>query len=152
MPNMTKTLIAVPFAALAIAACGGSSHRPAEPRTTTVASSSPTAIAKAQNDRVMQQAAQAGDNQAQLGADKIQRILTQKINMNSTLEFNLNGTRPAAEEGDCYVKLGADAVNFENQPENILRGANGKDVVFVQSNTATPLVNCLSTVRTALNW
>jgi hypothetical protein len=50
------------------------------------------------------------------------------------------------------VKLGADAVNFESQTENILRSANGNDVVFVQSNTATPLVRCLVAVRAALGW
>jgi len=80
-------------------------------------------------------------------------MLAQKLGLNNEAEFNLNHHIASGETGgDCYVKLGAEAVNFESQAENMLRSPNGKDVVFVQSNTATPLVRCLKAVRTALGW
>ena len=108
--------------------------------------------AVAQNSAVIAQAAQGADNQAQLGAAAIQEILTKKLGLNPTLDFNLNHQTPPAEGGDCYVALGANAVNFENMPGNILRSPNGKDVVFVQSDTTTPLAKCLVAGNTALGW
>jgi hypothetical protein len=131
--------------------------RPAKTITKTIApprSTTPTASgAAAQNNQVISQAAQAPDNQAQLGSTAIANILTQKIGMNDTYSFNLSHhIAPGDNGGDCYVKLGADAVNFQYMTGNILRSPNGTDVVFVQSNTVTPLVNCLQAVRSALRW
>lgn len=115
------------------------------PAASSTASSGP-ASAQSQNAQVINQAANSPDNQAQLGAAKIEAILRRKLGLDSQLNFTISGN------GGCYVKLGADAVNFENQSENILRSPNGKDVVFVQSDTATPLVRCLKAVNTALGW
>jgi hypothetical protein len=135
--------------ALVAAGCGGAT------KTVTVQSNATTSAsaARSQNNAVVNQAAQGSDNKAQLGAAAIQKILTQKLGLNDTVSFNLNHhIAPGDNGGDCYVKLGADAVNFEYQTGNILRSPNGKDVVFVQSNTATPLVRCLVAVRSALGW
>lgn len=128
-------------------------------RTTTAASQTqPTSTTKtsdaaSQNNQVISQASQASDNQAQLGATAIRRILTQKLGLNNQEEFNLNHhAAPGSTGNDCYVKLGAEAVNFEYMSRNILRSPNGKDVVFVQSNTVTPLVRCLVAVKSAIGW
>ncbi len=141
---------------IALIGCGGSTKTVTQTTTTSQTQSSNTAAASnasSQNAQVIHQAAQANDNQAQLGADAIRRILIKKIGLNDTESFNLNHhIAPGDNSGDCYVKLGADAVNFEYQTQNILRAPNGTDVVFVQSNTVTPLVKCLEAVRTALNW
>jgi hypothetical protein len=118
----------------------------------TTTGSATSSSATAQNNAVVSQAAQGPDNQAQLGAAAIQQTLTKKLGLNPTLDFSLNHQTPAAQGGDCYVKLGADAVNFENMTDNILRSPNGNDVVFVQSDTTTPLVKCLLAVKTALGW
>lgn len=128
----------------ALAGCGGA---------TKTVTQTTTSTARSPNDQVISQAAQASDNQAALGADAIRKTLTQKLGLNDQEDFNLNHhIQPGDNGGDCYVKLGAEAVNFENQSENILRSPNGKDVVFVQSNTVTPLVRCLVAVRAALGW
>jgi hypothetical protein len=109
--------------------------------------------ARSQNEQVISQAEHANDNQAQLGEAAIRQMLTQKLGINNEEDFNLSHhIAPGETGGDCYVKLGAEAVNFESQSENILRSPNGMDVVFVQSNTTTPLVRCLKAVRTALGW
>lgn len=151
--GLTATVLLIGFA---LAGCGAATKTvtqtsPAaqtQPSTTTTASS-----ARSQNDQVISQAGQASDNQAQLGADAIRKILTQKLGLNDQESLNLNHQiAPGDNGGDCYVKLGADAVNFENQSQNILRSANGNDVVFVQSNSSTPLVRCLEAVRAALGW
>ena len=151
--GLTATVLVI---GVALAGCGGATKTvtqtsPAvhtQPSTTTTASS-----ARSQNDQVVSQAAQASDNQAQLGADAIRKILTQKLGLNDQQSFNLSHhIAPGDNGGDCYIKLGADAVNFEYMSGNILRSPNGKDVVFVQSDTATPLVRCLEAVRTALGW
>lgn len=167
-----RRVIACLLASMGVVACGSSTTktvtvpRPAASSTTrqptaestttsataTTSGSSTTNSASAQNQHVISQASQANDNQAQLGADKIRQILTRKLGLNRTEDFDLNHHTPPAEAGDCYVKLGADAVNFEDQSSNILRSPNGRDVVFVQSNTATPLVSCLKQVRDALGW
>lgn len=143
------TLIAL-IAGLALAGCGGSTQQTTPHQPPAQSQSSP-------NDAVIAQAAQAKDNQAQVGAGAIRTILVRKLGLDSNDNFNLG--RPitpndiASNSGDCYVKLGADAVNFENQSENILHSpTNGSDVVFVQSSTSTPLVKCLVAVRTALGW
>lgn len=170
----SRGMVPVLATSAALAGCGGGTKTvtvPAQattvtqaktvtvaPRTKTVtAQAQPTptdaSSAQQQNNQVVSQAAAAPDNQAQLGAAKIQQLLTQKLRMNGTLSFNLSGhIAPDDNGGDCYVKLGADAVNFDYQTQNILRSPNGADVVFVQSNTATPLVKCLAAVKTALGW
>jgi hypothetical protein len=163
-----KRYLAIPVvlaaAAVGLPGCGGSQSttrtvtvagaEPTPPATTQAAgSSSAAAAASAANDAVVNQASQAPDNQAQLGADAIRAILTKKVGLNDQESFNLSGhIDPGDNGGDCYVKLGADAVNFEDQTGNILRAPNGTEVVFVQSNTVTTLVRCLKAVRTALAW
>jgi hypothetical protein len=99
----------------ALAGCGGA---------TMTVTHTTTSTARSPNDAVIAQAAKAKDNQAQLGAGAIRTILVRKLGLDSNDNFNLG--RPispddiASDSGDCYVKLGADAVNFENQSENIL--------------------------------
>jgi hypothetical protein len=116
-------------------------------------STTSTNSAAAQNDAVIGAASQAPDAQAQLGAAKVRTILVAKLGLNDTLSFNLSHhIAPGDNGGDCYVKLGADAVNFENMTDNILRSPTSSDIVFVQSNTATPLVKCLVAVKGALGW
>jgi hypothetical protein len=105
------------------------------------------------NNQTINQAAQAPDNVAQADVPAIRQTLVDKLGMNDQESFNLSHQiAPGDNGGDCYVKLGADAVNFEFMSGNILRSPNGSDVVFVQSNTATPLVRCLEAVRSALGW
>lgn len=91
-----------------------------------------------------------------MGAPAIHKILVTKLGMDSNDSFDVNHhitpSETATDSGDCYVKLGADAVNFADQADNILRSPNGSDVVFVQSSTTTPLVQCLVKVRDALGW
>lgn len=130
---------------LALAGCGSSQQQ-------TTNNQSRAGAIKQQNDRVIKQAQGSSDNQAQVGADRIKQILVAKLGMNDTLDFNLNHQTPDQNGGDCYVKLGAEAVSFESQSENILYSPNGKDVLFVQSNTATPLAKCLQDVGAALGW
>ncbi len=150
--GMRALLLAAAFTVGAgLGGCGSS--------TTTVtqmpAASSTTSAntAAGQNNAVISSASQAPDAQAQLGAPRIEKILVAKLGLNDQLSFNLNHhIAPGDNGGDCYVKLGADAVNFENMTGNILRSPTGADVVFVQSNTATPLVKCLVAVKTALGW
>lgn len=132
---------------VAMVGCGSSGTR-----TVTVAKTTTTTKTNP-NDQVISRASQASDNRAQLGAAKIRKIFITKLGMNATESFNLSHhIAPDDNGGDCYVKLGAEAVNFENQTENILRSPNGSDVVFVQANTVTPLVKCLVAVKTALGW
>jgi hypothetical protein len=173
------SVIVVALAAIALPACGGATktvtktkqatvtkttqatvtkttHAPVS-NTTQAATSrttqAPASTASSQNNKVISQAAQAPDNQAQLGAAAIRSILVSKLGLNDQESFNLNHhIAPGDNGGDCYVKLGADAVNFEYMSGNILRSPNGKDIVFVQSNTVTPLVQCLQAVQTALGW
>jgi hypothetical protein len=135
------------IAGLSLAGCGGSTQQ-TTPHQAPAQSQSPP------NDAVIAQAAKAKDNQAQLGAGAIRAILVRKLGLDSSNDFNLSHHFSPGEIGsDCYVKLGADAVNFENRSENILRSpTNGADVVFVQSSTSTPLVKCLVAVRSALGW
>jgi hypothetical protein len=119
-------------------------------------SAATTSDARSQNDQVISSASHASDNQAALGATAIRKILIAKLGLDSQENFNLNHRITQADidedTGDCYVKLGADAVNFEQETSNVLRSPNGKDVVFVQSDTSTPLVKCLVEVRSALGW
>lgn len=138
---------------VALGGCGGGGGTKTVTETTTNPADAATAAARSQNNAVIQQASQAPDNQAQLGETKIKAILAKKIGLDNALDFNLNGhIDPNAGGGDCYIKLGAEAVNFENQTENILHSPNGQDLVFVQSDTTTPLVKCLTIVRNALGW
>jgi uncharacterized protein YceK len=143
---MKRAVLISMMAALALAGCGSSSTN------TSSHTQSQTNAAEAHNDQVIKQAQGGADNQAALGADKIKTTLVAKLGMNSDLDFYLNHRTPDSESGDCYVKLGADAVNFENQSANILYSPNGKDVVFVQSFTNIPLARCLEAVGTALGW
>jgi hypothetical protein len=136
----------IAISSVGVAACGGSSSQ------SSTSSSATSNAARADNQQVINQASQASDNQAQLGEGKIREILERDLGMNVTEDFNLNHGSPPAQGGDCYVKLGADAVNFEDETSNILHSPDGRDVVFVQSNTATPLVSCLKEVRGALAW
>jgi hypothetical protein len=74
----------------------------------------------------------------------IRQTLVDKLGMNADPDFNLSGSWSPNEIGsDCYVKLGADAVAFSDQTQDILRSPNGSDLVFVQANTSTPLASCL---------
>ena len=150
-------VLAVVLMSVGVVGCGSTStttvvRTVSQSGSRTPAGSAVSSSAVAQNSAVIAQAAQGADNQAQLGAAAIQEILTKKLGLNPTLDFNLNHQTPPAEGGDCYVALGAAAVNFENMPGNILRSPNGKDVVFVQSDTTTPLAKCLVAVNTALGW
>jgi hypothetical protein len=112
--------------------------------------------AESENAQVISSASQASDNQAATGASAVRRILVTKVGLDKQGSFNLNHhitqSDVATDSGDCYVKLGADAVNFEGQTQNILRSPNGSGVVFVQSDTSTPLVKCLVEVKAALGW
>ena len=117
-------------------------------RTAQTATSAPS-----QNDQAIANAEQSEDNQAQMGAAAIRKVLEKKIGLNSEGDFDLDHQIEAGQiGGDCYVKLGAEATNFQDQTENILRSPNGRDLVFVQSSTSTPLVKCLKAVRAALAW
>lgn len=129
---------------IAIAGCGDDSGgRPT--------SSKPSSGAR--NDEAIRQAEEADDSQAQIGAAAIRKTLRAKLNLNAGNEFDLDHRIDSGQVGsDCYVKLGAEAVSFEDQTENILYAPNGKDLVFVQSSTETPLVRCLKEVRSALGW
>ncbi|HTZ62525.1 MAG TPA: hypothetical protein VMB51_00300 [Solirubrobacteraceae bacterium] len=102
----------------------------------------------------MKQAEQAPDAAAAAREATLRKALTQRLGLNSELEWNLNDAPASPNSGaSCYVKLGAAAVNEEEaRPGNILRGPNAGEVVFVQSNTVTPLVPCLKAVRAALGW
>jgi hypothetical protein len=121
--------VAVPPASTTTPGPTFSARAQTTPTTTTVPSgkikstpSTSTSASSSQNNAVINQAAQAPDNQAQLGAAAIQRILTQKLGLNDQLSFNLNRRIARGDNGgDCYVKLGAHAVNFEYMSGNILR-------------------------------
>lgn len=172
---MRLTTIPVIAAVLALAGCGGTAKTVTQTRTvgsaataassaTTAASSVTTAPSSAttessaepQNDQVISSASQASDNQAAMGATAVRKILVRHLGLDKQDSFNLNHhitqSDIATDSGDCYVKLGADAVNFEDQTQNILRSPTGSDVVFVQSDTRTPLVKCLVAVKAALGW
>jgi hypothetical protein len=88
------------------------------------------ASARESNDQVIEEAEQGHDNQAQHGAGAIRKTLKKKLNLNAEEEFDLDGQFDEGQVGgDCYVKLGAEAVNFEDQAENVLRSPNGADLV-----------------------
>jgi len=113
-----------------------------------------SAAAAEANSSVVKQAEQAPDAAAAAREATLRKALTQRLGLNSELEWNLNDAPASPNSGaSCYVKLGAAAVNEEEaRPGNILRGPNAGEVVFVQSNTVTPLVPCLKAVRAALGW
>jgi hypothetical protein len=152
-PRTRALLIAAGL--LCVTAGCGSTKTVTVPRPSTAAQSgSPKSPSRrSQNAQVINRAAHAGDNQAQLGAAKIRAILTRKLGLNDQESFDLTHQIAAGDNGgDCYVKLGAEAVNFESMTGNILRSPSGNDIVFVQSNTVTPLVKCLKAVNSALGW
>jgi hypothetical protein len=143
---------------LALVGCGGPAVTvaktvsvPEAPLTTTVTSPSATA----QSDQVINQAQQAPSDQAQLGADAIRKRLSQKLGLNGQLDFNLNNDVAQNDMGsDYYVKLGADAVNFENRSENILRSPNGSDVRAIEHGHAARqmLAGCSLGARLVTRW
>ena len=143
---ITNCTFPVLFAA-ALVGCADSSSGGEASKTPTEPSAS------SRNDRVIREAERAQDNQAQKGAEAIRATLRERLNLNEKNEFDLDHQFDEGQiGGDCYVKLGAEAANFESQPENTLYSANGRDLVFVQSSTTTPLVKCLKAVRSALGW
>jgi hypothetical protein len=139
------------FALVALAGCGGNSSDSGSSGGTKPTETAPSP--SAQNDKAIREAEQGKDNQAQMGAPAIRKTLRKELNLNSEDEFDLDGQMDEGQiGGDCYVKLGAEAANFEGQSQNILRSPNGADLIFVQSSTSAPLVGCLKAVRAALRW
>lgn len=135
----------------ALAGCGSDEKPVASEQGTTAEAEGETPADR--NQAAIDAAEGASDNQAELGATKIKSILRKKLNMDSGGNFYLDGSAGASDvNADCYVKLGADAANFEDQPENILYGPNGEDIVFVQSFSSVPLVKCLKVVNKTLGW
>ena len=69
-------------------------------------------------------------------------------------DFNLTPTEPGTVRvgSDCYVKTGAEAVDFADQKENILHSPDGSELIFVQTSVGFPLSKCLIAVRDALGW
>ena len=138
-------------ACVVLAACGSSQQlSSAVTNRVTVTSS----IASDANASVVQQAEEAPDAAAAAHEAALRKTLTRRLGLNSELEWNLDHAPASPNSGaSCYVKLGAAAVNEEEaQPTHILHGPNAGEVVFVQTNTVTPLVRCLKAVSAALGW
>ena len=110
---------------------------------TGAAGSSPTT---SPNDAVIEHAQQSPAEQAQAGQASIRATLTDKLGMKPNGDFNLPGPF------SCYVKTGVEAKNFAYMRNHILYGPNGTDLIFVQTDTTTPLSKCLIAVRHALGW
>jgi hypothetical protein len=123
------------------------------------------------NDAAIQQASQAPDALAEQGEEKVRRVLIRELGMDADGDFRLDPDQPTecereAEQmreggieiecvggtSDCYVKTGAEAVNFEHMSEHMLYSPNGRDLVFVQTSQGVPLHGCLTAVRDSLNW
>jgi hypothetical protein len=137
--------VALAGATLGLAACGGGTGS-----TSTTNGAGTSLSPQQQNQQVIEKAQQSPDAQAALTEDQISKKLDQTLNLQdisgSSDSFRLSGGEA------CYVKLGADAVNFEYMKKNILRSPDGQSVVFVQSFTDTPLADCLVAVDKALGW
>jgi hypothetical protein len=138
-------------ACVVLTACGASKQSPA-PATIQVTVTSATASEA--NASVVKQAEEAPDAAAAAREASLRKTLTRRLGLNGELEWNLNHEAASPNSGaSCYLKLGAAAVNEEEaQPTHILRGPNPGEVLFVQTNTVTPLVRCLKAVRAALGW
>jgi hypothetical protein len=143
---------------LAIAGCGSDEEPTTGATTTEAVETGPTSAeeaVEAQNDAVIDQAAQAPDAAAGAGEDEIRATLKKELGMTADGDFNLPGNEPEAGViqvgGDCYVKTGAEAVNFADT-KHTLYSPDGADLVWVQTSTETALVDCLSAVQKALDW
>ena len=144
---------------LGLAACGGddsdgstSTEVEAAATTATVDQEpSPAEQAEASNNAVIEEAQEANDAQAEGGEKEVIKSLTDELGMQKDGEFDLDGSIPAGQVGgDCYVKTGADAVNFSYMQRHVLYSPNGTDLIWVQTSTGTPLADCLVAVRRAL--
>src|SRR4051812_30039767 len=98
------------FTVVLLTGCGGGSSRGS-------ANTAQTATtARSQNDQAIANAEQSEDNQAQMGAAAIRKLLKKKLGLNSEGEFDLDHQiDPDQIGGNCYVKLGAEATNFQDQ-------------------------------------
>ena len=148
------TVIAV-IAVIAVAAgtgCGDDTATTSADVTTSTEDTS--AAIQEQNDAVVEQAANAPDATAASSESEIRATLEKKLNVQPDDEFNVDGKPIPANQvgGDCYIKTGAEAQNFSYQKKNILYSPDGEGLIFVQSSTTTPLVDCLTAVQAALGW
>ena len=106
------------------------------------------------NNAVIRQAEESPREQAELGEKAIRKSLEQKLDMEANGDFNLTPTESGTTTvgSDCYVKTGAEAVDFADQKANILHSPDGRELIFVQTSVGFPLSKCLIAVRDALGW
>lgn len=147
-----KVLVATLVTLAALAGCGGADVQRPGPEAPSAAEQ-----VRKQNQAIIGRASDAADARAADGERAIREALKRELDMQPNGDFGV--TPPPRNPNviqvgsDCYVKTGAEAINFSDQTEHMLYSpANPSDAIFVQSSTKTPLVDCLKAAKDALGW